>query len=84
MSSNLSSNFTALQAQVQQTTTVEQSAVTLINGLAAQLASAIAASNNGDTAALPNLQSQLQTSAATLAAAVTANTTPAPTPAATG
>ncbi len=76
MSAQVSQNFLALQAQVAQTTTVEASAVTLIQGLASQLAAAIAANSNGDTAALPALQSQLQTSAAALAAAVTANTSP--------
>ena len=79
MSANVSANFLALQAQVAQTTTVEGSAVTLIQGLATQLAAAIAANSNGDTAALPTLQSQLQTSAAALAAAITTNTPAAPT-----
>jgi len=67
-------NFANLQAQVQQNITVEGSAVTLIQGIAAQLAAAIAANNNGDSAALPALQSQLQASATALAAAVAANT----------
>ena len=74
MSANVDSNFLALQAQVAQTTTVEQSAITLIQGLAQQLAAAIAAANNGDSAALPALQQQLANSAQSLAAAVTANT----------
>jgi hypothetical protein len=78
MSANLSANFLALQTQVQATTTVEQSAITLINGLATQLAAAIAAAANGDTAALPTLQTQLATSAAALSAAITANTPAAP------
>lgn|ERR1700679_135437 len=67
-------NFLALQAQVAQNTSVEGSAVTLIQGIAAQLATAIAASNNGDSAALPALQQQLATSASALSAAVVANT----------
>jgi hypothetical protein len=74
MSATLSANFLALQAQVAQTTTVEQSAIVLIQGLATQLAAAIAAASNGDTAALPALQQQLSSSATALAAAVTANT----------
>lgn len=78
MSATVSQNFLALQAQVAQTTTVEQSAVVLIQGLATQLQAAIAAANSGDTAALPALQTELQTSAAALAAAVTANTPTAP------
>jgi hypothetical protein len=80
MSANVDQNFLNLQTQVQQTTDVEQSAITLLNGLAAQLAAAIAAANNGDSAALPTLQAQLQTSAAALAAAVAANTPAAPPP----
>lgn len=71
-------NFAALQTQVEQSVTVEESALTLINGFAAQLAAATAAANNGDSAALPALQQQLQTSAAALAAAVAANTPAAP------
>jgi hypothetical protein len=79
MSANLSANFLALQAQVAQNATVEGSAVTLIQGLSTQLAAAIAAQNNGDTAALPALQQQLATSATALAAAITANTPPSTT-----
>jgi uncharacterized membrane protein len=74
MSSQVDANFLALQAQVAQNTSVEGSAVTLIQGIAAQLATAIAASNNGDSAALPALQQQLATSASALSAAVVANT----------
>ena len=75
---SMSTQLTALQAQVAQNTSVEQSAATLINGLASQLAAAIAAQNNGDTAALPALQSELASSATALAAAITANTPAAP------
>ena len=60
-----------LTAQVAQNTTVEGSALTLIQGLAAQLAAAIA---SGNPAALTALQTQLKTSADALAAAVAANT----------
>lgn len=67
-------NFANLQAQVTQQVTVEQSAITLLNGLSQQLATAIAAANNGDSAALPALQQQLASSATALAQAVTANT----------
>jgi hypothetical protein len=59
----------ALQDQVQQTTTVEQSAVTLIQGLATQLAA-----NATDPAAIAQLAQQLKTSSDALAAAITANT----------
>lgn len=77
-------DLTALTAQVAQNTSVEASAVTLIQGLAAQLAAA-----GTDPAALAALQSQLNTSATALAAAITANTpaappAPAPSPAPVG
>jgi len=58
-----------LQAQVQQTTTVEQSAITLIQGLAAQLAAAAT-----DPAKVQALADQLKASSDALAAAITANT----------
>lgn len=80
MSSTVSANLLALQAQVAQNTSVEASAVTLIQGLAAQIAAAV---NSGDDAALPALTASLNASATALAAAITANTPAAP-PAATG
>jgi hypothetical protein len=64
-----------LQAQVTQTTTVEASAVTLIQGIAAALQAALAAN---DPAKVQAIVDQLSTSASALAAAVTANTPPAP------
>jgi hypothetical protein len=70
-----SSALADLQAQVAQSTSVEQSALTLINGLVAELT---AAGNN--PAAIEAAVTQLKNSASTLAAAVAANTTPAPTP----
>jgi hypothetical protein len=59
----------ALTAQVAANTTVEGSALTLIQGLAAQLAAA-----GSNPTALAALQTQLKTSADALAAAVAANT----------
>jgi hypothetical protein len=67
----------ALQAQVASNTTIEASAVTLIQGLAAQIAAA-----GTDPAALAALTASLNTSATALAAAITANTPAAPAPAA--
>lgn len=64
-----------LQAQVTANTSVEASAVTLITGLAAQIAAAVQAN---DGPALAALSSQLNASATALAAAVTANTPAAP------
>lgn len=62
-----------LKAEVAATATVEQSAVTLIQGIAAQLQAALANQTNPDSA-LVDLTNQLKTSADALAAAVTANT----------
>ncbi len=58
-----------LTAQVAQNTTVEASAVTLIEGLAAQIAAA-----GTDPTKLAALTTSLNTSATALAAAITANT----------
>lgn len=80
----MSAQLDALTAQVAHNTSVEASAVTLINGIAAEIQAAVAAAEAGDTAALTNLTTSLNTSATALAAAVTANTpapAPAPTPA---
>lgn len=66
-----------LTAQVHANTDLEQSAVSLIQGIAAQLQEAI---NNNDSSALSALASQLNTSAAALGAAVTANTHADPAP----
>jgi hypothetical protein len=78
MSANVDANFLALQAQVSQNTSVEGSALTLIQGFAAQLAAAVAAANNGDSNALPALTASLNSSATALAAAVAQNTTVPP------
>ncbi|WP_236674308.1 hypothetical protein [Paraburkholderia hospita] len=66
-----------LKAEVAATLTVEQSAVTLIQGIAAQLAAALANQTNPDSA-LVDLTNQLTASADALAAAVAANTPAAP------
>lgn len=66
--------LTDLQAQVTQNTTVEGSAVTLIQGIAAQISAALAAAPGTPDPALVTLTSQLQASATALAAAITANT----------
>lgn len=71
----MDANLAALVAQVTQNTSVEASAVTLIQGIAAQLSAALA---SNDSAALPALVTQLNTSATALSAAITANTPAAP------
>jgi chromosome segregation ATPase len=62
-----------LATQVTANTTVEESAVTLIKGLAAQIAAA-----GTDPAKLQALQASLKASADDLAAAIAANTVAAP------
>lgn len=79
----LATEITALQQQVTAETTVEQSAITLINGFSGQLAAAVAAAQAAGATpdqltALHALDQQIQTSSAALAAAVSANTPAAP------
>lgn len=62
-----------LAQQVAQNTSVEESAVTLITGIAAQLAAA-----KTDPAKIQALADQLSKSAADLSASITANTPAAP------
>jgi hypothetical protein len=64
-----------LTAQVAANTSAEQSAITLIQGLSAQLSAA-----STDPAKIQALASQLNTSAAALSAAILANTPAAPSP----
>ncbi len=67
----MSGELQTLQTQVAANTSVEQSAITLLQGLKAALDSAIA---SGNPAALTDLSHQLATSQTALAAAVVANT----------
>jgi len=67
-------DLSTLESAVQSNTDVEQSAIALINGIAAQLAAAAT-----DPAKVKALADQLAANSASLAAAVTANT-PAATP----
>lgn len=69
----MSQQLDDLTTEVTNATTVEQSAVTLIQGLAAQLAAA-----GTDPVKLQALHDQLVASDATLAAAIAANTPAAP------
>ena len=62
-----------LKTQVEKNTQIEESAVTLIGGIAAQLADA-----KNDPAAIQALADELAKSGGDLAAAITANATPAP------
>jgi hypothetical protein len=70
-------DLSELTADVQQTTSAEQSAVVLIQGIASQLAD-----NASDQAAVAALAAQLKSGADGLASAMLANTPAAPAPAA--
>ena len=78
--------ISALQAEVAKQTTVDASAVTLIQGLATQLAAALAAAANAGAttaqlSALTALQTALANNDTSLGASVSANTAPvAPVP----
>ena len=78
MEVRIMSALSDLQAQVAKNTDAEKSAVTMIQGLADQLAKAVA---SDDSAALQQLSGQLSASVAPLAAAIVAST-PVSTPAA--
>jgi septation ring formation regulator EzrA len=71
----MSKELDALTNQVKQNTNLEQSAVTLIQGLADQIAAA-----KDDPVKIDALTQELKTKADALAQAITANTPPAPTP----
>lgn len=71
----MAGELATLQTQVAQNTNVEQSAITLLQGLKQALDDAIASNN---PQALTDLSTSLGTSAAALAAAITANTPAAP------
>lgn len=73
---SMSAELDTLASQVAASVTVEQSAVTLLNGLSAQI-TALAASG-GTPAQFNDLAARLKTSADALAAAVVANTAAAP------
>jgi len=82
--SALDDKISALQTAVANETTVNQSAITLIQGFGQRLSDAIAAAlaagaTDAELSALNDLQTTLGTNADALAAAVAANT-PAPTP----
>lgn len=73
----LSQEITDLQAAVAAEETVEQSAITLLQNLSAQLTAALASAD--PTGAVEAIVTNINTNAAALAAAVTANTPAAPT-----
>lgn len=81
--SAIDDQITALTADVAEETTVNQSAVTLINGFAAQLAAAIAAAQAAgatpaELASLTALGTSISANTTALTAALTANTPASP------
>ena len=74
----VSPELSTLKAQVDKNTSIEESAVTLIQGMAAQMQAA-----KEDPAAIQALADELNASASDLSAAIQANTAPPPAPAPT-
>ena len=79
----IANELTSLTTDVTNETTVEASAITLINGIPALIQAAVAAAQGAGAtpaqlAAFATLGQQITTSSASLAAAVTANTPAAP------
>lgn len=72
----MAADLEALKAEVARNTEVDESAIVLIQGIAAQLEEL-----KGDPAAIQALADRLKASSDALAAAVVANTAPPPTPA---
>jgi altronate dehydratase len=69
----MAADLTVLKAQVQQNTDLEKSAITLIEGIAQQLADA-----KNDPAAVQGIIDELKASSSALAAAIAANTPAGP------
>jgi hypothetical protein len=79
----LDTEIAALQSAVENETTVDQSAVTLINGIPGMIQTAVnaalaAGATSAELAALTALQTTIANNASSLAAAVSANTPAAP------
>lgn len=70
----MATDFSELQAEVARNESVDDSAIALLNGIAARIDAAVAAAEAGNTAALTQLASDLRSSSDSLAAAVSANT----------
>lgn len=67
-------NFDELNAEVTNLTTVAESAIALINGIAEKIQAAVDANDSGDNSQLKSLASSVRSQADALAAAVAANT----------
>jgi hypothetical protein len=72
-------DFSVVQAEVANLTSVTASVVAAFNGVADQVEAAVAANDAGDNSQLATLASDIRAQADSLAAAVAANTPAAPT-----
>lgn len=70
----MAQDLTELTTEIERNSTIDGSAIVLINGIAARIDKAVAAAAAGDTAALTALASSLRSSSTALAEAVAANT----------
>lgn len=75
----MADDFTGLESEVTNLTSVVDSAVAAFNGIAARIDAAVAASDAGDNTKLTELAGSVRAQADALAAAVAANTPAAPT-----
>lgn len=73
-------NFDQLNSEVTNLTSVVDSAVALINGIATKIEAAVQANDAGDDTQLKSLASSVRSQADALAAAVAANTPAEPAP----
>jgi hypothetical protein len=70
----MADDFSGLESEVANLTSVVDSAVALINGIAAKIDAAVAASDAGDNTKLTALSASIKGEADALAAAVASNT----------
>lgn len=74
----MAGTITDLKNEITQEETVEQSLITLVNGLGAQIKAALPNLSAADQATLDSLLSSVTSDSAAMSAAVTANTPAAP------
>lgn len=74
----MAADFSALEAEVSRLSTVNASAMALLNGVTQMIADAVAADNLADNTETAKLAAELKAQTDSLAAAVAANTPPAP------
>lgn len=67
-------DFTDIEAKVENLKTVKESVIAYVNGVAQQVADAVAANDAGDNSKLSTLSADIQAQADAIAAAVVKNT----------